>query len=136
MALLKQMARGIGYWESSTLYVEMCAFSVRLLYHVPTRYHASPVLSAVFFFIITTHWLLHRHVHVLQGPPLAEPGTSQGPFPVVLFSHGVGSNRSTYSLLAADIASRGAVVVCVEHVDGTACGARLAYDSASCSCCL
>ncbi len=40
--------------------------------------------------------------------------------PLILFSHGLGGVRSTYSSLCAEFASHGYVVVAVEHQDSTA----------------
>lgn len=41
-------------------------------------------------------------------------------FPVMVFSHGLGGMRTTYSYICADIASHGWVVAAVEHRDGSA----------------
>lgn len=40
--------------------------------------------------------------------------------PVVLFSHGLGSNRTTYSSVCLEMASHGSVVASVEHADESA----------------
>lgn len=37
------------------------------------------------------------------------------PFPVIVFSHGLGGMRSTYSGICCDLASHGCVVASVEH---------------------
>jgi platelet-activating factor acetylhydrolase len=42
-------------------------------------------------------------------------------FPVVVFSHGLGGMRTTYSQLCGNLASRGFIVISVEHGDGSAC---------------
>ncbi len=44
---------------------------------------------------------------------------SEGRFPVVLVSHGLGGNIRTLSWLSAGLAERGAVVVSVDHPDST-----------------
>ncbi|KAJ3415499.1 hypothetical protein HDV05_004701 [Chytridiales sp. JEL 0842] len=45
---------------------------------------------------------------------------SGGVFPVILFSHGIGSNQSAHSSLLGHLVSRGFVAIAVEHQDGTA----------------
>lgn len=42
-------------------------------------------------------------------------------FPVVFFSHGLGGMRTTYSQTLGNLASRGFIVVAMEHADGSAC---------------
>ena len=41
-------------------------------------------------------------------------------FPVMVFSHGLGGMRTTYSYICADIASHGWCVAAIEHRDGSA----------------
>lgn len=41
--------------------------------------------------------------------------------PVIIFSHGLAGHQHMYSHFAADLASMGAIVICVQHTDGSAC---------------
>lgn len=55
----------------------------------------------------------HRNADVL------EPPTSCGRWPVTMFSHGLAGSRNTYSYICGDMASKGMVVVAMDHRDGS-----------------
>ncbi|XP_070548085.1 platelet-activating factor acetylhydrolase-like [Ptychodera flava] len=66
------------------------------------------------------HWLLASYtvpVH-WKGPLL--PSELKSTFPVVVFSHGLGANRTTYSSVCLNLASQGFIVAAVEHRDQSA----------------
>lgn len=48
------------------------------------------------------------------------PDTDDGRWPTMIFSHGLGGSRNSYSYIAGSLASHGVVVFCPEHRDGSA----------------
>jgi hypothetical protein len=52
------------------------------------------------------------HTHALDGAPIAK---SAKPFPLIIFSHGAGSNGFNYTALIEDVVSHGYVVAAIEH---------------------
>jgi platelet-activating factor acetylhydrolase len=71
------------------------------------------------------HWPASQHRVPADGGHAA-PVSRGGPFRAVVFSHGLGGTRAAYSALCAALASRGCVVLAVEHSDGSAAHARRA----------
>lgn len=55
-----------------------------------------------------------------KNAPLLPATTETGKWPLMIFSHGLGGNRNTYSHIVGSIASHGVVVVTPEHRDGSA----------------
>lgn len=72
----------------------------------------------------STSRFLPRHLHyttipVHKNATLSEPTESQR-WPTMIFSHGLGGGRNSYSYIAGSLASHGIVVLCPEHRDGSA----------------
>ncbi|GAB6022780.1 Platelet-activating factor acetylhydrolase [Chamberlinius hualienensis] len=60
-----------------------------------------------------------------KAPPLRQ----HNGWPLILFSHGLGGCRTTYSTLCTELASHGFVVAATEHRDHTACRSFYLNDS-------
>ncbi|KAM3434557.1 hypothetical protein NHJ13734_005948 [Beauveria thailandica] len=68
---------------------------------------------------------LPRYLHYATIPAhknakLLPASTDNKRWPTMIFSHGLGGNRTSYSYIAGSLASHGIVVVCPEHRDGSA----------------
>ncbi|KAJ6788006.1 hypothetical protein PWT90_01118 [Aphanocladium album] len=66
-----------------------------------------------------------RHLHyatipVHKNAKLLPATTDNERWPTMIFSHGLGGNRTSYSYIAGSLASHGVVVFCPEHRDGSA----------------
>ncbi|KAJ3477002.1 hypothetical protein NLG97_g8956 [Lecanicillium saksenae] len=66
-----------------------------------------------------------RHLHyttipVHKNAKLLPATTENERWPTMIFSHGLGGNRTSYSYIAGSLASHGVVVFCPEHRDGSA----------------
>lgn len=51
---------------------------------------------------------------------MMQPNTENKRWPTMIFSHGLGGSRNSYSYIAGSLASHGVVVFCPEHRDGSA----------------
>lgn len=69
---------------------------------------------------------LPRHVYYAVIPAHENAALEQpracpnGRWPTIVFSHGLGGSRNSYSFMAGSLASHGLVVLCPEHRDGSA----------------
>lgn len=66
------------------------------------------------------------YIPALWQAPLLEGDEK---FPVIVLSHGIGGNRTTYSAYCCELASHGFIVAAVEHRDGTASMTYLLKDN-------
>ncbi|EMC98808.1 hypothetical protein BAUCODRAFT_84630, partial [Baudoinia panamericana UAMH 10762] len=55
----------------------------------------------------------HRNAKLLDAP------TSNGRWPVTVFSHGLAGSRNAYSQICGDLASNGMIVIALDHRDGS-----------------
>ncbi|GIM11055.1 hypothetical protein Vretimale_14412 [Volvox reticuliferus] len=77
--------------------------------------------------LISAAWALggSRVLPVYYNAPVATPAAAPGPLPVLIFSHGLAGTRNAYSSICIEMASRGYLVMALEHSDGSASCARL-----------
>lgn len=61
---------------------------------------------------------LHRNAR-LRSPPSLSPSASSSRWPLLVFSHGLGGGKHVYSQLSRYWASRGYVVLVLQHADGS-----------------
>jgi hypothetical protein len=61
---------------------------------------------------------LHRNAR-LRPPPSLSSASSGSPWPLLVFSHGLGGGKHVYSQLSRYWASRGYVVLVLQHADGS-----------------
>ncbi|KAK0383654.1 hypothetical protein NLU13_9565 [Sarocladium strictum] len=93
----------------------------------PQRHHVSAYTRFLGFGSAVANLLsfLPRHLHyttipVHKNATLRSPNTDNQRWPTMIFSHGLGGGRNSYSYIAGSLASHGIVVVCPEHRDGSA----------------
>ena len=62
------------------------------------------------------YWIrLNAH----RNAQLLDPPTSNGRWPVTVFSHGLAGSRNAYSYVCGDLASNGMIVIALDHRDGS-----------------
>ncbi|KAF4511275.1 hypothetical protein G6O67_003087 [Ophiocordyceps sinensis] len=93
----------------------------------PQRHHVSaytkfagigPTL-AEFLSFFPRH-LYYTSIPAYKNANLLQADTANRRWPTIIFSHGLGGSRNSYSYIAGSLASHGTVVVCPEHRDGSA----------------
>ncbi|KAH7318280.1 platelet-activating factor acetylhydrolase, isoform II-domain-containing protein [Stachybotrys elegans] len=93
----------------------------------PQRHHVSaytkfiglgPRLASVLSFL--PRHLYYSTIPVHKNAKLLNPAAENERWPTMIFSHGLGGSRNSYSYIAGSLASHGVVVFCPEHRDGSA----------------
>ncbi|KAK5113925.1 hypothetical protein LTR62_003048 [Meristemomyces frigidus] len=72
--------------------------------------------SAISYLPQQLYWIklpAHRNAKLLDPP------TSNGKWPVTIFSHGLAGSRNAYSQICGDLASNGMIVIALDHRDGS-----------------
>lgn len=94
-------------------------------------HHGEHLLKGISVFSGVPQWVFgclnNGYLAALENAPVAvaEGGTSQRKWPVVIFSHGMGGCVDIYSAITQQLASEGNIVVSVNHCDGSASVTRL-----------
>lgn len=62
------------------------------------------------------YWIRLR---AFRNAQILDPPTSNGRWPVTIFSHGLAGSRNAYSYVCGDLASNGMIVIALDHRDGS-----------------
>eukprot|EP01024_Parvocaulis_polyphysoides_P027455 TRINITY_DN2487_c1_g1_i3.p1 TRINITY_DN2487_c1_g1~~TRINITY_DN2487_c1_g1_i3.p1 ORF type:complete len:442 (-),score=49.38 TRINITY_DN2487_c1_g1_i3:168-1493(-) len=91
-------------------------------------YSAGYVQKQIIGPILATTIYLVRFSYKMRGrrAPMLKHVEDQKEFPVIVFSHGLGANRNTYSFFCSEMVSHGYVVLTIEHADTSASMVQLA----------
>ncbi|KAB8339226.1 hypothetical protein FH972_022160 [Carpinus fangiana] len=92
---------------------------------------AGEALSRAFQYFphLLTHIRLSAHNNAKPLPPPAATTDSSSRWPLMIFSHGLAGQRTSYSHICSCMASHGMVVVAPEHRDGSAPVSYIAQDA-------
>ena len=67
----------------------------------------------------SSYFIRSTTLPVFGNAPLLSPPTTNRKWPVLVFSHGLGGSRNTYTQICGSLASHGAIVAAPEHRDGS-----------------
>lgn len=78
---------------------------------------ASPTLASVFSYF--SQLIYYVRIPAIRNAKLLQPPQSSHKWPVMVFSHGLGGMRNSYSHICGSLASYGMVVYAMDHRDGS-----------------
>jgi platelet-activating factor acetylhydrolase len=76
-----------------------------------------PKAAAAFSYMPQQLYWIKLPAH--RNAKLLDPPTSNGRWPVTVFSHGLAGSRNAYSQICGDLAANGMIVIALDHRDGS-----------------